>query len=661
MPKRSLGFCFLVCWLPAAAFCAARHTPTVDELIELKRPSTPAISPDGRFVAYVVQQPNWPDNRYEKQIWLVNVHTKEVMQLTRANRSNSEPAWSPNGRSLGFISDRDGTRQIYVISPLGGQARRLNTEAGVSQFKWAPDSQRIAFTRSDPESEALKRRKEKYSDYELVRHDYTMEHLWVIDAHGGTPRRLTYGSEFTVGNFSWSPDGSRLAFDATVSPTSAADPTATLYVCEVASGLVRKLTPGTGPNSDPHWSPDGKAIVFQTAMGQRNYFTQNLYLGVISVEGGTVNNITGNFDERPTPLGWGRDGIYFSADQKTSTQLFKVNPKSRVIDQITRQEDGAHSAFSFAHDFKSLAYIEADSNHYPELYATKLNRFAPKSLTQFGSQLDDLAVATREVISWRNPQGIEIEGALMKPADFDPTVKHPLLVVIHGGPAATSRAVRGMDPPYYPKEIWAAKGAVILEPNYRGSNGYGAKFHRLPVRTLGAGNYEDIISGVDALIQKGWVDTNRVGAMGWSFGGFISAWIATNSDRFKAISIGAGPTDWRVFDAFTELPEITRQYLDAAPGNDPEIYRKSSPITYIAEARTPTMIQHGSLDPIVPLANAYELYQGLLDRGIPTRFYLYQGFGHSITTPKGNRAVMDHNLNWFNHYIWGEPDQEASP
>ena len=662
MLKHTLSLCLFIYWMPALVVAAGKQAPTVDQLIELKRPSAPAVSPDGRLVAYVVQRANWTKNHYERQIWLANTRTTERIQLTDTQASDTDPAFSLDGRWIGFISDRDGSRQIYVISPLGGDAKKVTSiETGVSLFRWSPDGSHIAFTASDPESEALMRRRERYSDYEVVRHDYTMTHIWVVEARGGVPRRLTQGNQFTVGNVAWSPDGSRLAFDATDAPTSAADPTAAIYVCKIDSGSVKRLTEGGGPNSDPHWSPDGKSIVFQTAMGQPNYFTRNLYLGVIPAGGGAIVNITAEFDERPSLIGWSRDGIYFSADQKTASHLFRVNPRTLAIDRITQQENAAYSGFAFANDFKHFAFLEADGTHYPEIYLSKVTPFAPKQLTDFGSQLTDVAVATREVITWRNPEGIEIEGAIMKPADFDPNKKYPLMVVIHGGPAVTSRAVRGMDSLYYPKEIWAAKGALILEPNYRGSNGYGGKFHRLTVRTVGSGDYADIISGVDALIARGWVDKDRVAAMGWSFGGFISAWIATNSDRFKAVSVGAGPTDWVVFDAFTDLPEITRQYLDAAPSNDPEIYRKSSPITYMRQAKTPTMIQHGSLDPIVPLANAYELYQGLVDQGVATRFYVYEGFGHGVTTPKGNRAVMEHNLNWFNHYIWGEPDREAQP
>ena len=643
---------------------AATRPPTIDELIGLQSPAAPVISPDGRFVAYTVRQPNWTDNKYETQVWLTNTQSASLIQLTNSKGANFAPTWSPDGRWLGFVSDRDGTVQVYVISPLGGEARKItNSPTGVVQFGWSPNAKRIAFTMPDPDSEEMKRRHERYSDFEVVQHDYRMNHLWFVDVTTASVQRVTQGNEYTVDSFSWSPDGKKLAFDARTAPTLSADPTSNIYICNLDDGSVKKLIDEPGPDRNPQWSPDGRAIAFETVLGRPNFFTQNIHVGLVSAEGGQVADLTPDFDERASLIAWGPGGVYFAAEQRTAAYLFVVDPAKRRVQQISPQNGAVYTSFSFTADFKKLAFIEADSTHYPEVYVSPLQAVTPKKLTDFARQLKDFTLARREVVSWKNSDGIPIEGVLMKPPDFDPTKSYPLLVMIHGGPGdTTSQAVLGLDPyiRYYPTEIWAAKDALVLKPNYRGSAGYGAGFHRLTVRTVGPGDYDDIISGVDYLIAKGSVDKDRVGVMGWSFGGFISAWIATNSDRFKAVSVGAGATDWILSDAATDMQETTRQYLGASPSTDLEIYRKSSPITYAKQAKTPTMIQHGEFDPRVPIGGAYELYQALTDQDVPTRFYLYKGFGHSITKPKGNRAVMEHNLNWFNHYLWGEPDEETS-
>ena len=234
--------------------------------------------------------------------------------------------------------------------------------------------------------------------------------------------------------------------------------------------------------------------------------------------------------------------------------------------------------------------------------------------------------------------------------------KYPLLVVIHGGPTGVSRAVP-FTSTIYPIDVWVPRGVLVLEPNYRGSAGYGEKFRALNVRNLGVGDAWDVLSGIDSLIAKGMVDPARVGTMGWSQGGYISAFLATHdAARFKAISVGAGISDWMTYYVNTDITPFTRQYLKATPWDDPEIYAKTSPITYIKQARTPTLIQHGATDQRVPLPNAFELYHGLQDNHVPTKLIVYQGFGgvgHGPTKPKSFRATMDHNIEWFDQYFFG--------
>jgi len=270
-----------------------------------------------------------------------------------------------------------------------------------------------------------------------------------------------------------------------------------------------------------------------------------------------------------------------------------------------------------------------------------------------GDQLKNYTLATREIIRWKSTDGVEIEGVLIKPPDFTPDKKYPLLVVVHGGPTGVDLPVITPDR-YYPIELFVAKGALVLRPNYRGSAGYGEKSRSLNVRNLGVGDAWDVLSGVDSLIAKGWVDKDRVGCMGWSQGGYISAFLTTSSTRFRAISVGAGISNWMTYYVNTDIHPFTRQYLHAVPWDDPAIYAKTSPMTYIKKAKTPTLIQHGEFDRRVPIPNAYELFQGLEDQGVPVRMFVYKGFGHAITKPKEMLAVLQHNYDFFAEYIWGE-------
>jgi dipeptidyl aminopeptidase/acylaminoacyl peptidase len=295
-----------------------------------------------------------------------------------------------------------------------------------------------------------------------------------------------------------------------------------------------------------------------------------------------------------------------------------------------------------------------------EIYRTATTPFRPVAVTAMSRQIEGWPVGTSEVIAWNSTDGERIEGVLHKPAGFDPSRRYPLLVVIHGGPT-------GIDTPtpvvgyVYPVTQWLARGALVLRPNYRGSAGYGERFRSLNVRNLGVGDAWDVLSGVDHLVGLGIVDTVRMGAMGWSQGGYISAYLTTTTTRFRAISVGAGISDWMTYYVNTDIHPFTRQYLRATPWDDPDIYARTSPITYVRQARTPTLIQHGENDRRVPIANAYELFQALQDRGVETQLVVYRGFGHGINKPREQLAATWHNWRWFGRHLWGDtPDSAAT-
>lgn len=652
----------------AARAQAPEHAPTFKQSLSFQRASNPRISPDGQYVAYQVGEANWDEDSFETEIWIAEVESGRRYQLTNAPKSSRSPEWSPDSTQLAFLSDRAGKAQIYLISPSGGEARKLtDVKTGVNSLEWSPDSRRIAFTAADPESKERKKRKETYGAVVEVDADYTYTHLWVIEvpeaagAQSSEPERLTEGREFVVRGFSWSPDSQRIAFAAPQDPNFSNFGTADLYVVGLADKKVEKLVDTFGPDFNPVWSPNGKQIAYETANGEDFFFYTNSEVAIVPAGGGSPRVLTGSFDEDVRLAAWGPQGIYFSALQKTAAHLFRLDPATKTIEQLTSPAETYYSSFTFSRDHTRMAFRLAAPNQFVEVAVSGTARFEPKRLTTLGDQVKEFTTATREVISWQSADGTTIEGVLLKPADFAPSKKYPLLVRIHGGPT-------GVDRPYvlpdraYPLEQFAAKGAVILLPNYRGSAGYGEAFRSLNVRNLGVGDYWDVISGVDHLIEQGFVDPERVGAMGWSQGGYISAFITTYSDRFKAVSVGAGISDWMTYYVNTDIHPFTRQYLKATPWEDPEIYRKTSPISYVNSAQTPTLIQHGERDQRVPIPNAYELYQALQDRSVPVKMYVFPGFGHGIGKPKEARAVLKQNYDWFAKWIWGEepkPEEDA--
>jgi Tol biopolymer transport system component len=328
--------------LPFLAPDSFAQVPTIEKSLSLKNVFVPRISPDGRYVAYQVQETNWEDNAFENEIWIAVVGTGEKYQLTNAKKSSSNPRWSPDSRHIAFVSDREGKNQLYLISPAGGEAVALTRfEGGVTSFEWSPDGRRIAITARDAESKAGKERKEKYGEFEVVNGDYTMTHLWMIEVPSDAvekppePLRLTEGDAFTVGGFDWSPDSTRIAFSAARTPDLSASDTTDLYVLNVSSRSVKKIVDTRGPDVNPVWSPDGREIAYQTAAGREFFYYLNSQIAIVPPEGGTPRILSGSFDESPQLIEWAPEGIYFSSQQKTSSHLFRLDPSTRAIERIS--------------------------------------------------------------------------------------------------------------------------------------------------------------------------------------------------------------------------------------------------------------------------------------------------------------------------------------
>ncbi len=651
--------CAFLCGVPsgAQAPAAPANALTIDALISLKRAGSPVISPDAKWVAYTLRETNWDDNVYETEIWLADAQSGATRQLTNSRKSSNAPAWSPDGRKLAFGSDREDRRQIYVIDLGGGEAMKLTSgEESPGAFAWAPDGRSIAFTSSEPRSEALKEREKKYAEFDVVDQDHRLSHLFVIDVETRKVRRLTSGA-FTVGRFDWSPDSRQIAFDHRINGDPANSGSADISVVAVANGATHPLVTDHGPDSNPQWSPDGARIAFETSMASPRFFFTNRRIATIPAAGGPIVNLSAEFDEDPSIVRWTAAGIYFSASARTWAYLYRLDPATKAVTRLAPTDRWIGSGFSLSADAQTVAFIASDAATVPEVYVAPTKTMAPKKLTTTGEQVATWPSAPIEVVSWPSRDGATIEGILHKPVGFQPGKRYPLLVVIHGGPTGISRATPFSSTSIYPIDLWVAKGALVFEPNYRGSAGYGEKFRSLNYRNLGVGDAWDVLSGVDYLVKEGLADASRVGAMGWSQGGYISAFLSTHdSARFKAISVGAGISNWMTYYVNTDIHPFTRQYLNATPWDDPEIYAKTSPMTYIKGAKAPTLIQHGATDQRVPLPNAYELYQGLQDVGVPTKLIVYKGFegiGHGPSKPKSSRALMEHNLEWFEKYLFG--------
>ena len=648
------GFCGLYLVHSAAPAAQSAAAPTIDDLINLKRVGSPVISPDGRRVAFTIRETNWDDNAYETELWLGD-SAGPARQLTNARKSSMQPAWSPDGGSLAFISDRDGKRQLYRIAIAGGEAEKLtSTEDGIGNFAWSPKGDQVAFTTPDAVTDAMKQRDHQWGEIRIEDEDQRYSHLHVLDLSSKSVKRLTEGT-FMVGSFDWSPDGARIAFDHRITSDPADGISADISVVTLATGAREAIVTQAGPDSNPQWSPDGSQIAFSSAMSKPFYFYQNGEIAVVTPGKNDIRSLTDAFDESPGLVAWTRAGIFMSASQRTWSYLFHLDPATKKTTKHAVGDQWIGNSFSLTPDGATVAFIGSGPTDFPDVYIAPVKTMAATKISDTAAQIGSWPKHARETIRWKSQDGAEIEGVLHKPADFQAGRRYPLLVVIHGGPTGVSRPVPYGQVGYYPVDAYLAKGALVLEPNYRGSAGYGEKFRSLNVRNLGIGDAWDVLSGVDALVQQGLVDQDRVGSMGWSQGGYISAFLTTrHADRFKAISVGAGISDWMTYYVNTDIHPFTRQYLKATPWDDPKIYADTSPMTYIKQARTPTLIQHGEHDLRVPIPNAFQLYQGLRDQNVPVQLAIFKGFGHGLNKPRANRGAMQQNLDWFSKYVWGQ-------
>jgi len=661
-----------------------------EKWISLKQAGSPVISPNGRYVVYSVTSTDWANNTYDTELWFSR-DGEEPFQLTRTTKGSSTGArFSPDNKFVSFLADRGDKTQLYLISVAGGEALPLTREEeGIAAYDWSPSGNAIAFTKVEADSKRDKTVKERYGAFAVEGEEYKLSHLWLLPFHydsivlaGQVPcyppkkdstaadslskvaatdcvklttaKRLTEGA-FTVGGFAWNPDGTSIAFTRQPDPIITSFMKSDIGVVDVASKKVNILVANPSSDAFSRWSPDGKSFVYTSTLGDstENFFRNNR-LFIFDRTTGQSREIAQSIDENKSVIDWNKNGIYLTALDKTKQRLYTLDPRTGAVKPVALPLDLV-GAVSFA---KNNDLVAVSGRNYAGLGEVFLwNPGKPlKPLTTTSTQISTWNTPVNEVIEWKSKDGTPIQGVLLKPKNYNAAKKYPLLVVIHGGP--TGIDLPDPTPSYvYPMMQWVEKGAMVLRVNYRGSAGYGEKFRSLNVRNLGVGDMWDVMSGVDYLAAKGMIDTTRMGAMGWSQGGYISAFLATNTRAFKAISVGAGISNWVTYYVNTDITPFTRQYLKATPWSDMDIYLKTSPMTNINQAATPTLIQHGEFDKRVPIPNAYELYRGLQDRGVPSRLIVYKGFGHGINKPKERLAAVWHNWEWFNRYVFGDTSE----
>jgi len=635
-----------------------------DLQMKVKAVGTPRVSPDGKRVVYTVNEAITTSDKSEfvTQIWLGTIATKQNIQLTYGDKSSTNPKWSPDGNWLAFTSNRkDNKNNLYLLSLSGGEAEPITeVKSGVQDFDWSPDGRSIAFVMSDAKSEDEEKNDKAKNDFRWVDENLKMSRLYVIpvqrDANGKRePRKLTTGN-FNVGEFDWSPDASRIAFSYTKTPVANDWTTADVSIVELATGKVTPLASTPAAENSPVYSPDGNSIAVLVTDNPPRW-AQTGVIQIFATSGGQPKTLAASFDGSPGIMGWSGDSkrIYFSEPKGTTTPIYVLDVAANRIDEV-KLSPAVYGGADLNRSGSMLAFVRQTPDTPADVFVCSLSDVSPVQISHVNADLKMPAIGRTEVVRWKSKDGKEIEGLLTYPVGYQSGQRVPLILNIHGGPTGVFLQSfiggRGV----YPLATFASHGFAILRPNPRGSSGYGTEFRRANMKDWGGGDYQDLMSGVDKVIEMGVADPDRLGVMGWSYGGYMTSWIVTQTHRFKAASAGAPVTNLMSFNGTSDIPGFVPDYFGGQSWEALDLYQKHSPMFNVKGVTTPTMIQQGDADVRVPISQGYEFYNALKAQGVATRMLVLPRQPHGPNEPKMQLAAMKANLDWFEKYLGGKSE-----
>ena len=653
---------------------AAQQPPELEDLFEYQAIGGAVLSPGGDMALYTLRTMDLEENEADTDIWLARTDGGAPVRMTTNPKNDASPRWKPDGSQFAFTSTRgngpDARNALYLMSPTGGEPEQLFQHAtAIADFAWSPDGRWIAFTAREDEAEEEKEAQEKGRDVEIEDGPATHTHLWLLDVTERTARRLTGGSDaraFTVQSFAWSPDGARIAFAAVPSPHPFVSWRSDVYLIapDDSTAAPRRLTPNEGPDGSPVWSADGREIYVQ-GHGEPGYRVGQSRLFRVDVASGRAEDVTpGDLD--PNVVVPAADGIWFTATSGTTTGLFWMPAGGGAPVRVTG-EDGIYGSVSFSRDHTRIVYTYETPTKPAELYTAQLATRSipprPAAMTALTSHNDEMAkyvVGRTEVIRWQSTDGREIEGVLVYPAGYNEDRRVPLVVKIHGGPSGVYLQNFQANGFGSNAQWYAADGYAMLLPNPRGSSGYGDAAQRDVIEDWGGLDFQDIMTGVDAVIARGIAHPDSLGVMGWSYGGYMTAWTVTQTDRFKAAVNGAGITEPIAMWGTQDIIQVFEGYFGGHPFEDArwEVYQKSSPLANVRNVSTPTLMIHGRNDQRVPPNQAQLFFRSLRALDVPTELIWLPRTGHGPSEPGLQYETALRQKQWMDRWIRGQRDGE---
>ena len=682
LSKKKLSiFALILCFSAVAAVAQAPRGIAPEDYYSFEFISDPNISPDGTLVAYVVTKIDRAQNRRNASIWMVATDgSRAPWQFTTSPQTSNSPRWSPDGKSLAFLSSRPEATaaaapaatpaeqpraQVYLLSMNGGEARRItNLKNGVSTFRWSPDGSRfVVVSRVGPSdsradnkdrSDVRHYKNSSYKFNDTGWFDDRRTHLWIVDVKSGSAKQITEGNDWNDSDPQWSPDGTRIAFVSNRTGKEYDENRNTdVWVISAEGGPLTKISDHDEADNQPRWSPDGKRIAFTGEVHDRDHAK----IWLAPATGGAPSVLAANgLDLIPGGLEWSDDGksIYFETGVKGENHLFRVDLATKTVAQVTSGPRAVRGV-DFNFHGSTLVYLSNDFKHLDNLYVADLNGRSERKLTNLNEALwKQLQLADVERFTYKSADDWDIDGFLAKPIGWQEGKKYPLILSIHGGPAGQY----GVDW-YHEFQVYAAKGYAVLFLNPRGSTGYGQKFERGITGEWGGKDYLDVMNGLDAALKKySWIDSDRMGVTGGSYGGFMTNWILGHTDRFKAAVTLRSLSNFISDDGTRDGAYGHSADFGGDVFQKFDLFWDRSPLKYAKNVKTPTLILHSDNDYRVPIEQGEQWFRALKHFGVTAEIVFFPRENHNLTRtgePKHLIESMNWQLYWFDRFLNGNP------